>query len=39
MDTARLEVFREVARLGSFTAAGRALDFTQSAVSRQISVL
>ncbi|WP_225845668.1 LysR family transcriptional regulator [Streptomyces sp. HPF1205] len=34
-----LRVFTEVARLGSFTAAGRALGYTQSAVSRQISAL
>lgn len=34
-----LRVFVEVARLGSFTAAGQSLDYTQSAVSRQISVL
>jgi len=34
-----LRVFIEVARLGSFTAAGQSLDYTQSAVSRQISAL
>lgn len=34
-----LRVFTEVARLGSFTAAGGALGYTQSAVSRQISAL
>lgn len=34
-----LRVFTEVAKLGSFTAAGRALGYTQSAVSRQISAL
>lgn len=34
-----LRVFTEVARVGSFTAAGRALGYTQSAVSRQISAL
>lgn len=39
MDTARLTVFREVASLGSFTAAGKSLRYTQSAVSRQIAVL
>jgi len=39
MDTELLRVFREVARLGSFTAAAQALGYTQSAVSRQISVL
>ena len=39
MDTQLLDVFRTVARLGSITAAATALRFTQSAVSRQISVL
>lgn len=39
METGWLEVFREVARLGSFTAAGQAMGFTQSAISRQISTL
>ncbi|WP_181787295.1 LysR family transcriptional regulator [Streptomyces phytophilus] len=39
MDTAWLEVFRAVARHGSFTAAGGELGFTQSAVSRQIAAL
>lgn len=39
MDTARLTVFREVATLGSFTAAAKVLRYTQSAVSRQIAVL
>lgn len=34
-----LDVFRTAARLGSFTAAGEQLGFTQSAVSRQISTL
>lgn len=34
-----LRVFTEVARRGSFTAAGAALGYTQSAVSRQISAL
>lgn len=34
-----LRVFTEVAGHGSFTAAGRALGYTQSAVSRQISAL
>jgi DNA-binding transcriptional LysR family regulator len=39
VDTALLEVFQEVARRGSFTGAAEALGYTQSAVSRQISVL
>ncbi|WP_223199566.1 LysR family transcriptional regulator [Solihabitans fulvus] len=34
-----LEVFRTAARLGSFTAAGDTLGYTQSAISRQISTL
>lgn len=34
-----LEVFRTVARLGSITAAARSLQYTQSAVSRQIAAL
>ncbi|GAA3437523.1 LysR family transcriptional regulator [Kutzneria kofuensis] len=34
-----LRVFVEVARLGSFTAAGNRLGYTQSAISRQISAL
>jgi DNA-binding transcriptional LysR family regulator len=34
-----LEVFREVALRGSLTAAGEALGYTQSAVSRQVSAL
>ncbi|HWO68251.1 MAG TPA: LysR family transcriptional regulator, partial [Umezawaea sp.] len=37
--TSLLGVFVEVARLGSFTAAAAELDYTQSAVSRQISAL
>ncbi|GAA1267323.1 LysR family transcriptional regulator [Kitasatospora nipponensis] len=37
--TPLLRVFTEVARLGSFTAAGRVLGYTQSAVSRQVSAL
>ncbi|MEY9873490.1 DNA-binding transcriptional LysR family regulator [Streptacidiphilus sp. MAP12-33] len=37
--TAWLRVFVEVARTGSFTAAAAALDYTQSAVSRQIAAL
>lgn len=39
MDMAWLEVFRTAAHLGSFTAAGERLGYTQSAVSRQISTL
>lgn len=39
MDTVRLTVFREVATLGSFTAAAKSLRYTQSAVSRQIAAL
>ncbi|MFF4340775.1 LysR family transcriptional regulator [Kitasatospora sp. NPDC001540] len=39
MDMAWLEVFRTAARLGSFTAAGGQLGWTQSAVSRQIASL
>ncbi|WP_097329003.1 LysR family transcriptional regulator [Paractinoplanes atraurantiacus] len=39
METQLLEVFRTVARLGSITAAAKQLQFTQSAVSRQISAL
>ncbi len=34
-----LNVFRTTARLGSFTAAGEQLGFTQSAISRQIAAL
>ncbi|WP_243639587.1 LysR family transcriptional regulator [Streptacidiphilus pinicola] len=37
--TAWLRVFAEVARTGSFTSAATALDYTQSAVSRQIASL
>jgi DNA-binding transcriptional LysR family regulator len=35
---AGLRVVREVARRGSFSAAAEALDYTQSAVSRQVAV-
>jgi DNA-binding transcriptional LysR family regulator len=35
----RLAVFRELAQRGSFTAAGEALSYTQSAISQQISAL
>ncbi|MEU1289933.1 LysR family transcriptional regulator [Kitasatospora sp. NPDC005856] len=39
MDMAWLDVFRTVAHLGSFTAAGERLGYTQSAISRQIATL
>jgi DNA-binding transcriptional LysR family regulator len=39
VNVAWLEVFREVAPRGSLTAAGLALGYTQSAVSRQVSAL
>ncbi|WNC01636.1 LysR family transcriptional regulator [Streptomyces sp. CGMCC 4.7035] len=39
LSTVWLRVFLEVARQGSFTVAARALGWTQSAVSRQISAL
>src|ERR1700741_1296434 len=39
LSAARLSVFRELARRGSFTAAADALSYTQSAVSQQISAL
>lgn len=39
MDIALFMVFREVASQSSFTGAAEALGYTQSAVSRQISVL
>jgi DNA-binding transcriptional LysR family regulator len=39
MDSTRLTVFREVATLGSFTAAAKSLRYTQSAISRQIAAL
>lgn len=39
IDTRRLRVFRELARTGSFSAAADALDYTQSAVSKQIATL
>ncbi len=39
MDTGLLRTFHHVARHGSITAAARALGYTQSAVSRQISAL
>ncbi|GAA1985563.1 LysR family transcriptional regulator [Catenulispora subtropica] len=39
MDTALFEVFLEVARRESFTAAAGSLGYTQSAVSRQVAAL
>ena len=39
LNAARLSVFRELARRGSFTAAADALSYTQSAISQQISAL
>lgn len=39
MDWDRLRIFHAVAEAGSFTRAGKALNLSQSAVSRQISAL
>ncbi len=39
LDVDRLRVFREVARLGSFSAAARALAFTQPGVSHHVKQL
>jgi len=39
MDWDKLRIFHKVARAGSFTSAGDALNLSQSAVSRQISTL
>jgi DNA-binding transcriptional LysR family regulator len=39
LDVRRLRVLREVAQQGSFSAAGEALGYTQSAVSQQIAAL
>ena len=39
MDWDRLRVFHAVVNAGSFTKAGRALDLSQSAISRQIGAL
>jgi DNA-binding transcriptional LysR family regulator len=39
IDVKRLKVLREVAHQGSFSAAGEALGYTQSAVSQQIAAL
>ncbi len=39
MDWDKLRIFHAVAEAGSFTHAGKALNLSQSAVSRQISAL
>ena len=39
LDPRRLRVLREVATLGSFSAAAEALSFTQSAISQQVAAL
>src|SRR5919109_1496177 len=39
LDVKRLRVLKEVAQRGSFSAAGEALGYTQSAVSQQIAAL
>jgi DNA-binding transcriptional LysR family regulator len=39
LDVKRMKVFREVAALGSFSAAAESLSFTQSAVSQQVAAL
>jgi DNA-binding transcriptional LysR family regulator len=39
LNVARLRVLREVAQLGSFSAAATALDYTQSAVSQAVATL
>src|SRR4051812_35257646 len=39
MNLARLRVFHEVARTGTFTAAAEALSYTPSAVSQQMAKL
>lgn len=39
LDVKRLRVLREVAQRGSFSAAGEALGYTQSAISQQVSAL
>ena len=39
LDPRRLRVLREVATLGSFSAAAQTLSFTQSAVSQQVAAL
>ena len=39
MDWDKLRIFHTVAKAGSFTGAGKALNLSQSAVSRQISAL
>src|SRR3712207_7983766 len=39
LDVAKLATLRAVVRAGSFSAAGQALNLTQPAVSRQVSLL
>jgi DNA-binding transcriptional LysR family regulator len=39
LSAARLSVFRELTRRGSFTAAADALSYTQSAISQQVAAL
>ncbi len=39
LDLKRLHIFREVVRLGSFSAAAQALNYTQPAISHQVSRL
>ena len=38
-DLGQLKVLQEIAERGSFSAAADALDYTQSAVSKQIAAL
>ena len=39
LDVRRMKVLREVAALGSFSAAAQSLSFTQSAISQQVAAL
>src|SRR5690242_17568081 len=39
LDVKRLRVLKEVAQRGSFSAAGEALGYTQSAISQQVAAL
>ena len=39
MDLRQLEILQAIAETGSFTACGRKLNVSQSAISRQISLL